>query len=328
MPLRPEQLGAALARGLAAVYLIAGDDPVRVAEACAQVRAAARAGGFADRELHTVESGFDWGAFGMGLATAGLFASRRVVELDVGAGRIGADGERVLGAYLDRPDPDVVLLVRGAGFDRAAREARWAGACERAGVYVYVWPLGADAVPAWVQARARARDLVLDRAGAQLLAQWAQGNLAVAAQAIERLALTAAPGAQLGVDAVREAADDGARYDVRDLVQAALAGDAARAAGMLARLREEGIEAPLILWALAGAARALASGAPQPGGRDAQAAGERARRRAPARHWRAVLARAAVADRVSKGAAAGSVWIALGDLVLDIAGARAGTATA
>lgn len=320
MPLKVEQLGATLARGLAPVHLIAGDDPVRVADACAQVRSAAREAGFAQRELHTVESGFDWAAFGAGLGTASLFASRRLVELDIGEGRIGQAGERTLSAYLGRPDPDVLLLVRGAGFERSVREAKWVAACERAGVYVDVWPLPADGLARWAQARAAARGLRLEADGAALLAEWAQGNTAVAAQAIERLALTAPAGARLDAAAVRDAADDGARFDVRDLTEAALAGDAGRALRVLARLREEGTEPPLLVWSLAAAVRALASGRAPPGGRGPQQAAERARRRTPARAWRALLPRAAQVDRISKGAAPGSAWAGLAELVLRIAG--------
>jgi DNA polymerase-3 subunit delta len=58
--LKPDQLPAALARGLAPVYLLAGDESLLVADAAIAVRGAARAAGYDERVVHEVERGFDW----------------------------------------------------------------------------------------------------------------------------------------------------------------------------------------------------------------------------------------------------------------------------
>jgi len=54
------QLSAQLKSGVAPVYLVAGDEPLLVAEALDQVREAARRAGFAERELHVVDRSFRW----------------------------------------------------------------------------------------------------------------------------------------------------------------------------------------------------------------------------------------------------------------------------
>ena len=46
MPVRPDQLRSVLAKGLAPVYLVSGDDTLLVTEACDQIIAAARAQGY------------------------------------------------------------------------------------------------------------------------------------------------------------------------------------------------------------------------------------------------------------------------------------------
>ena len=58
MRLRAEQLAGALAKGLASTYLVAGDEPLLVAEACDAIRAAARAAGYSDRRVFFIERGF------------------------------------------------------------------------------------------------------------------------------------------------------------------------------------------------------------------------------------------------------------------------------
>jgi len=41
-------------------YLVTGSEPLLIAEAATAIRQAARAAGYADREVHFIERGFDW----------------------------------------------------------------------------------------------------------------------------------------------------------------------------------------------------------------------------------------------------------------------------
>ncbi len=60
MRLSTEQLPQHLARGLAALYTIHGDEPLLALEAADRVRARARADGYSEREVLSVEPHFDW----------------------------------------------------------------------------------------------------------------------------------------------------------------------------------------------------------------------------------------------------------------------------
>ena len=60
MPLRAEQLSAALQQSLQSIYLISGDETLLVEEACDAVLLKAREQGFTERSIHHVESGFKW----------------------------------------------------------------------------------------------------------------------------------------------------------------------------------------------------------------------------------------------------------------------------
>ena len=64
MKLPGTRLAADLKSQLRPVYLVAGDEPLLVQEACGAIRAAAQQAGYAERELHVVERGFDWGGLG------------------------------------------------------------------------------------------------------------------------------------------------------------------------------------------------------------------------------------------------------------------------
>jgi DNA polymerase-3 subunit delta len=190
--LKPDQLAAALGRGLAPVYLLAGEEPLLVADGADAVRRAARAAGHDERVVHEVERGFDWNVLAGEASSLSLFAQRRLIELRLGSGKLSDEGATALIDYLAAPPPDVVLLLTAETLDKRARSSAWYAACDRAGVVVYAWPLDAAGLPRWLIGRARDKGLTLDEPAAALLADLTEGNLLAAAQELDKLAVGAA----------------------------------------------------------------------------------------------------------------------------------------
>jgi len=332
---RADQLAGHLQRGLAPIYFIHGDETLLVNECADAVRAATREQGYADRQLFTVEAGFDWNSLLAASDSLSLFSEQRLLELRLPTGKPGKEGAAILADYAVRPAEDTVLLIVSAKLEPAARRSKWVQALEKTGVSVAVWPVEVAQLPAWIDRRMRAHGMQADRDALQLLAERVEGNLLAAAQEIEKLYLLHGPG-RLDLDAVTEMVTDSARYDVFGLVDTVLAGDAAHAQRVLAGLRAEGVEPVLVLWALSREVRTLAAMA------KALAAGTAlgkvladyrvwdkrkpvigaALQRIPSRQWHKLLQHCAVIDRVIKGRAAGSSW----DELLQLAFALAGVA--
>lgn len=333
MQIRPEQLEAHLKKQLAPVYFINGDETLVVMEAADAVRAAARAQGYTDREVLSVESGFDWNRLDAASASLSLFSERRILELRLPTGKPGDAGSKALRAYADRPAEDTVLMVISGKLEPAARKSKWVQALDQAGANVTVWPVDAQRLPAWIQRRMQSRGLQASAEAVALLAERVEGNLLACSQEIDKLLLLHGPGA-VEVDTVRAAVSDSARFDVFGLVDTALLGDPVRSERMLMGLRAEGVEPVLVLWALAREIRSLGAMA-----RDV-AQGE-APARVMARHrvwdsrkppigkalgrialpqWQAMIRQAAQLDRTLKGQAAGKPWDELVQLTLRLAG--------
>ena len=321
MPLKPEQLPSALDGTLAPLYLLAGEEPLLVADAADAVRAAARKAGFTERVVYEVERGFDWSVLRGEAASLSLFAERRLLELRLGNGKLGEDASAALCEYASAPPDDVLLLLTGDAFDRRARSSAWFGACERAGVAMYAWPLEAAALPRWLSARASARGLSLDAAGAGVLAELTEGNLLAAAQEVDKLALLCEPGATLDRDGVLQAVGDSARYAVRDLADAALAGDRPRLTRAIAHLKDAGETPILALWQLTQDLQRLCDGTAHGQPPRRRELLDRVRRRRPAAYWQRLLVQAAAVDRANKGVGeGGDAWQQLTGLALRMAG--------
>ena len=114
MPLRPDQLDAALQQSLQGIYLISGDETLLVEEACDAVLQKAREQGFTERSIHHVETGFKWHDVTNDAASMSLFAERKVLDLRIPAGKFDKEGGQVLRDWADGSvgNPDTLLLMR------------------------------------------------------------------------------------------------------------------------------------------------------------------------------------------------------------------------
>ncbi len=321
MKLLGEDLARHLASGLKPLYAIHGDALLLSIEAADAIRAAARAAGYSEREVLTVEQGFKWSELRNSAQSMSLFSARKLVELRIPSGKPGVEGAQTMQDYCEQLNADTVTIITLPRLDKTAQDSKWFAALAAQGVVIATEEIALGALPAWIAGRLKRQDQSADADTLAFLAERVEGNLLAAYQEIQKLALLF-PAGPLSFEQVKDAVMDVARYDVFKLSEAMLAGDAARYARILDGLRAEGETTVLILWALAEDIRALAkvSRAMQRSGnlatalREARVWGARqklveraVRRFSPAIAERA-LRQAANVDKVIKGLRQGDVW--------------------
>ena len=336
MELTPERLVAQLDNEtLRPAYLIAGAEPLRVLEAADAIRARARAQGIGEREIFDVDTRFDWNLLEASLHAPSLFSAQRLLEVRLPSGKPGTEGAKALAAFCADPPPDVVLLVTCEEWSRQ-HGGKWSEAIARVGHVVVAWPVKAHELPEWIERRMRARGLRADRDAVQVLAERVEGNLLAAAQEIDKLALLD-EGATIDAARMESLVADAARFDVFRLVDAAMNGQGAHAARMLAGLRAEGVAVPALLGMVAmelQRAAALAQVQARGGNLVAEFKAQRiwdskqaAYKRALARHdaarWDDFVARIGRVDRAAKGRGDGDPWQQLERVLLAVADAKA-----
>ena len=334
MQIKPEQLKPHLDKGLAPIYLVCGDEPLLVQEACDMIRAAARRSGCTEREVYSIEPGFDWGAFLQAGDAMSLFSDRKLIELRMPTGKPGDQGSKALLHYAERPVEENVLLIMAGKIEPAARKSKWYKALENSGAVVQVWPVDVRQLPGWAMRRMQAKGLQADQEAVALLVERVEGNLLACSQEIEKLLLLNGPG-RISLEQVAASVADSSRFDIFTLVDGALQGDSARTSRIIEGLKGEGVEPVLVLWALTREIRSMANMAAeaQDGGIEQALARYRVwekrkpllraglKRHSP-RAWQAMLRRAALIDGMVKGAKAGNVWDELLQLSLWLGGVR------
>ena len=312
MKLSADSLASQLRERLLPVYLISGDEPLLSGEAADAVRAAARAAGVTEREVHFPERAGDWDEIRGSAANRSLFGGRRLIEIRMSP-RPGAAGNAALVALVKAKDPDTLFLILTSRLEREAQTAEWVRAVEEQGAWLPIWPVDAGRLIGWLRMRARQLGIEADEAALELLAERTEGNLLAAHQELGKLALLAG-GKPVTSETVLMSVADSARFDVFQLSEAVLAGTAGRALRVLAGLRAEGTEPTLVLWALTKALHDAWNALAAPGGGGARSWGrqgaalEQARRRAPRMAFTDLTARATRADRVIKGRIIGNAW--------------------
>ena len=333
MNLRPDQLAAHLAKPLAALYLVHGNEPLLVIEAADAIRRTARAQGYDEREVLVVGPGFRWDALQMAAGNLSLFGGNKLVDLRIPSGKPGREGTEALQLHCSRLGEGVVTLITLPQLDWAARKSAWFLALQQAGVAIEANAPDLPRLPDWIAQRLKRQEQSAPPEALEFIAAHVEGNLLAAHQEIQKLALLHPPGA-LTLEQVEDAVLNVARYDVDKLREALLRGDAARCARLLDGLAAEGTAAPLVLWALATELRALAAiragldaGQPLPELLKAERVFDERRRQALQQavgrvatpRLRAALVHAARIDRMIKGLADGDVWDEFLQLALRVA---------
>ncbi|MEX3915737.1 DNA polymerase III subunit delta [Paraburkholderia sp. BR10872] len=261
MQLRPDALEPHLARGLAGLYVVYGDEHLLAQEACDRIRAAARAAGFTDRSVFTVERGFDWSSLLGASQSMSLFGDRQLVELRIPSGKPGKEGADALKTLAAASNPDVLMLVTLPRLDAATQKSAWFTALADSGVALKIDPVERTALPNWIGQRLALQGQRVapgedGRRALQFVAERVEGNLLAAHQEIQKLGLLYPQGV-LSFEQIHDAVLNVARYDVFKLNEAMLTGDVGRLARMLDGLQGEGEASVLVLWAVVEEIRTL-----------------------------------------------------------------------
>jgi len=256
MRIKPEQLSAALQKGLMPVYFITGDEPLQLGEMADAVRKAAKTSGFENREIISAETGFEWNQLAFSADSLSIFADKKIIDLRLSSGTPGTEGAKALISYCERLPEDTLLLITAGKMASSALKTRWFEVLDKVGVVIQVWPLEGQDLIRWLQQRMQQRGLNAATDGLRILASRIEGNLLAAAQEIEKLYVLYGTG-NLSNQQILDVVADSSRYDVFKLIESVLSSSVNRIFKVLSGLRAEGIAAPVVLWALTREARTL-----------------------------------------------------------------------
>ena len=249
--MRLDDLAHSVQRKLAALYVIHGDEALLCLEAVQTLRDAARTQGYTEREVLTVENAahFQWGQLTAAGQSLSLFAELRILELRIPNGKPGTEGGKALEGFANQLPSDTLTIITLPKLDKTAQNSKWMSALAKVGEVIEAKAIERNALPQWIATRLATQQQSLAADAMEWLVDRVEGNLLAALQEIQKLALLHPAGALTLADLAAAVANV-ARYDVFQLGEALLIGDAERLVHMLDGLRATGESSVLVLRAL------------------------------------------------------------------------------
>lgn len=239
MHLPIEQLANHLQKGVQALYLIIGNEPLAQKESLDAIRQAARHAGVEERTSFNVERYFNWQQLSHFGQSTSLFSTLRLLEIHIPSGKPGVEGSKALQEIAMHKIPDTTVLVILPKLDRESKNSVWFTRLEQQAVQITCDEIPPNALPQWLAKRLAAQGQSADNISLEFIATQVEGNLLAAHQEIEKLALLY-PQGKLSHDAIRDSVFNVSRYDAFQLGEAVLMGDMSRTVRILEGLREEG----------------------------------------------------------------------------------------
>jgi len=329
------QLKQHLSSKLSPMYVLVGDEPLAQSECLDAIRLAARKAGADERNSFIVERNFNWQQIGQFSQSLSLFSSLRILEIHIPSGKPGIDGGKALSDLAANPIPDTTTIIVLPALEREAKNSGWFNALQSACTLIELNEISPNQLPQWLKSRLATQNQKTDEASLAFIAHQVEGNLLAAHQEIQKLALLY-PAGEISIEAVRESVLNVSRYDVFQLGEAVLAGDAARTTRILQGLQDEGEQVVAVMNPLMWVLRPLVRI------KQAEARGEnlmnamtnahiygdrqqlvkRALARLSLRQLEAALQKLCDIDKTAKGVMQGDAWLELSRLCFGLARVR------
>ena len=260
MRLRANQLDTELKKNLLPIYFVTGDEPLLIQEALDNIRLACKQQGYDERKILEVDRKFNWQSLVEESNTLSLFSEKILTELRLGGSKPGVPGGKALQSYCKALPEDRVLLISANKVDAGTLKTKWCSEIDRVGAIIQIWPISLNEMPQWLGLRSRKMGLKIEHDAIQLLADRLEGNLLAAQQELEKLRLLYPDvSEEIDADKVLLSVSDASKYDVFNLTDACLNGDAKLCAKIMNSLKLEGLEVSIVLWALSKEIRLLAA---------------------------------------------------------------------
>lgn len=230
------------------VYMVLGDEPLQKSRCINAIRQYCLSEGYDERISLIQNPQFDWQSLNSSGQNLSLFSSRQLIELELTSLKPGQDGSKAIMRFLTEQTQDSILLIHGPKAATDTQKAKWFKALDAKGLFVAVTQPEGHHFIQWLKEEVRQQQLNIEPDALQLLAQMFEGNLLAASQELEKLSLQVGS-QQLDIKALKQRVTNQSRFNLFELQDALLSGDANNTLKILHGLQRDDVEPQLLFWA-------------------------------------------------------------------------------
>ncbi len=256
MKIYHNQLSKTLGQGFKPVWLVFGDEPWQKNNSLAAIKDHAKNQGFDEVIRFSTDAGFDWQQLLDEYQSLSLFASLRIIEVELTTVKVGDVGNKALLALAERLEKDiqsgsspqdVIFIFHGAKLDGPSANRKWFKSLTQLGCYLPLYDIELKSMPQWLNNQARQLQLNISVELNALLIELFEGNLLALAQELEKLALLF--GSQpISIEQAEPLILKQAKFNPFQVIDALLQGDCAKCITMLDQLQQEAMAPAQLIW--------------------------------------------------------------------------------
>ena len=321
MKINLTQLTPQLSRSLAKFYWLSGDDAALQEEALALILEKATQNGFIDKKQFALSTQLEDHSLWQAIYNQDLWQQKKIILIHLNGSKLTQKGAAFFLECLKGLTEDILLIVQSAKLESAQYQTTWFKTADVDGVFIQLWPLTEKEWQKWLHDKIKCLGLTIDANGLSLLLHYFDGNLSAAKNALATLKLAFSQQTINETDIVALLTPQG-EYTLNQLTDSILQGNAAKAERILQQLRQQGLEANLILWALVRELRLLTLLSDSPPATNEElapyrlwpqrkAALQQASKRLANDQWKHCFKLAHHCDKIAKGIITDNIWLKL-----------------
>jgi len=241
------QLITTLNQGVKPLWLVFGDEPWQKNDSLQNIKAHAQQQGFSEIIRFSVDDKFDWQLLLAEYQALSLFASQRIIEVELITGKVGDAGSKALLALIENLHQDVQLIFHGPKLDGPTTNRKWFKTLSQNGCYLPLYDIEVKALGSWLQRQARQLNVNLSPQVTPLLIELFEGNLLALEQELQKLSILF--GTQLiSLEDAEQIVINQAKFNPFQLIDSLLLGHLEKCISILEQLQQEGSAIGQLIW--------------------------------------------------------------------------------
>ncbi|MCF6440229.1 DNA polymerase III subunit delta [Pseudoalteromonas luteoviolacea] len=250
------QLAGQLSKDLHPFYLVFGEEPFQENNCVLNIRQAAKKQGFDEVIKFALLPGFDWQELIAQYNSMSLFSARTIIELDLNQQKPPTQGVNILKELAASINPDVILILKGAKASQDIQRSAWFKALDKKGLFVPCYALTGYHLEKWLDEECKRLKVNLKSDAKRSLLLATEGNLLATSQELEKLSLLHKD-ALIDQQQLMSGLLNQAKFDIFDLNDGLLKGNAKYIIKILNKLAKDNIEPTSVAWTIQNQAQTL-----------------------------------------------------------------------
>lgn len=226
-------------------FLLIGSEPYLQHEAQKKLKKIMKLQGITQQYTFTVNSTTDWNNIFQPCQSLNLFSSKTLITLQCDEAALSVPVSQRLHELTTFLHEDIILIFSIKKLTKAQESSKWLTAISSRTLHINCHPLDTQYLPAWLNQRAKKIGINLDKATADLLCYYYEGNLLALSQILEYLKILY-PDKKILVNHIEESINDSAIFSPYHWLDSIFSGKIKRTMHILKQFKNKGNE-PLIL---------------------------------------------------------------------------------